>query len=382
MRRLATLLVVALAFGSTACIVERGEVRPDPEVSAAPPPPASDSQSEYQSDYQAEAPPPPPGSEVDDVSVFYTDLSPWGSWTYVAPYGRVWIPAVGYGWRPYYYGRWVLTDWGWTFVSDDPWGWAAYHYGRWNWGLGIGWYWIPGHVWGPAWVSWRFGGGYAAWCPLGPSGVYFGYRHPAWVAVPQQHFTRPIRSVAVPVRATAGVVHATQPLTGVHATPTARSGSFGPPVASIQRAVGQPIARVPATQVVGQPRASGAAPRAQAGPMRSPISPRARTGGDRAAEPGRPAPRPYAPGRSAGEVTPRPYGPSRTGGPVAPRPYGGGGGRGSAGNEARPHAGGGAPAPRGGGAAPAPRGDSAPRAAPAQPAPKAHPQPRAQERDK
>src|ERR1700682_3740115 len=78
-----------------------------------PPPPAYDSSYDTA---QVEAPPPPPaGSEIASEAVFYERLSPYGHWTFVAPYGRVWVPAVGYGWRPYYYGPWVLTGWGLTF---------------------------------------------------------------------------------------------------------------------------------------------------------------------------------------------------------------------------------------------------------------------------
>ncbi|MCY1060360.1 hypothetical protein OV142_35060 [Nannocystis sp. SCPEA4] len=28
--------------------------------------------------------------------------------------------------------------------------------------------WVPGEVWAPAWVDWRWGGGYVAWAPLPP----------------------------------------------------------------------------------------------------------------------------------------------------------------------------------------------------------------------
>ena len=31
----------------------------------------------------------------------------------------------------------------------------------------LGWYWIPGATWSPAWVSWAAGGDYVGWCPLG-----------------------------------------------------------------------------------------------------------------------------------------------------------------------------------------------------------------------
>ena len=286
MRRFILLMTVTLAAAATGCIYGREAVRDDRHVEAAPAPPADTyayppapaPDTGYQS-YQSEAPPPPPaGSEVSSEAVFYERLSPYGYWTFVAPYGRVWVPAVGWGWRPYYYGRWVLTDWGWTFVSDDPWGWAAYHYGRWNWAVGVGWYWIPGNVWAPAWVSWRYGGGFVGWCPLGPPGIAFGYRHPAWVAVTETHFTRPIASVAIPSRRTYGVVTQTRPLTGPNAT-VSRSGSFGPPVASVARATGQQIRPIAAAQAV-RPRStamssprdalSGAAARAHGGrPPRS-----------------------------------------------------------------------------------------------------------------
>jgi hypothetical protein len=241
----------------------------------------------------------------------------------VAPYGQVWVPAVAYGWRPYYYGRWVLTDWGWTFVSDDPWGWAAYHYGTWNFAVGVGWYWIPGTVWGPAWVSWRYGYGYVTWCPMGPRGVYFPYGHPAWVAVPEQHFTRPITTVAVPAARTGGIVTRTQPLTGPHAT-VGRGGAFGPPVASVSRATGQTIRPVAATTVV-RPRTGYARPTPRTG-MVSPVQPRTRAD----AHPGYRGP--YVPRTAPAGVQPAPHAPA-----PAPR---------AAPPAAAPHP---APAPSGGG---------------------------------
>jgi hypothetical protein len=332
MRRLFT-SVALIAVAAAGCITERDTVRGDREIQSAPPPPADPgympSQPAPQS-YQAEAPPPPPaGTDVSSDAVFYERLSPYGSWTFVAPYGHVWVPAVGYGWRPYYYGQWVLTDWGWTFVSDDPWGWAGYHYGRWNWGVGVGWYWIPGTVWGPAWVDWRYGGGYVTWCPLGPPGVAFGYRHPAWVAVPEQHFTRPIAAFAAPRQRTYGFVRQAQPLTGVHAT-VARRGSFGPPVAAVTRATGQPVRPIAATQAV-RPRPTTASP--SPGVMRSPMQPRARVGGsDRAVRPGV---RTYGAPHVAPHPTSAP--PARI--ESAPAPAGGNSG---------PHASPPAPAPSGG----------------------------------
>jgi len=109
---------------------------------------------------------------------FESSLSPYGSWIDDASYGHVWIPSttyVGYDFQPYSSGgHWVLTEYGWTWVSDWDWGWAPFHYGRWAVCGGYGWAWIPGSVWGPAWVSWRTGGGYVGWAPLPPRGVTIG----------------------------------------------------------------------------------------------------------------------------------------------------------------------------------------------------------------
>jgi hypothetical protein len=51
---------------------------------------------------------------------------------------------------------------------DEPFGWATYHYGRWYYDDYYGWIWIPGDVWGPAWVEWRYDDDYIGWAPLSP----------------------------------------------------------------------------------------------------------------------------------------------------------------------------------------------------------------------
>ena len=327
MRRYRSLLILGLAAAATGCIYGREPIRDDRHIDAPPPPPvaeySTDSGSSTYQNYQTEAPPPPAGSDVSSEAVFYERLSPYGYWTFVAPYGRVWVPAVGYGWRPYYYGQWVLTDWGWTFASDDPWGWAAYHYGRWNWAGGVGWYWIPGYVWAPAWVYWRYGGGYVTWCPIGPAGIAFGYRHPAWIAVPERHFTRPISAVALPSQRTSGVVTQARPLAGVHAT-VARSGSFGPPVTTVARATGQQIRPLAVAQAV-RPRPTTVQRGSEVGAMRSPIQARPRTGSyGRFGPAARPGGGPRAiPGGQPGSA-PRSSSPSGGGAPASAAPAGGG----------------------------------------------------------
>ncbi len=110
-----------------------------------------------------------------DVDYFYDSLAPYGEWINLNPWGNVFCPYnQGIDWMPYSDGDWVDSDWGWTFESDAPWAWAGYHYGRWAYDADCGWVWIPGTVWGPAWVAWRFGGGYFGWAPLPPQ-VGFGF---------------------------------------------------------------------------------------------------------------------------------------------------------------------------------------------------------------
>lgn len=111
-----------------------------------------------------------------DYGYFYDVLSPYGAWYQVDPYGWVWTPYdVPAGWRPYTDGQWLSTSYGWTWLSDDPWGWATYHYGRWTWDSYYGWLWVPGNVWAPAWVAWRYGDGWIGWAPLPPEVGWNGY---------------------------------------------------------------------------------------------------------------------------------------------------------------------------------------------------------------
>ena len=83
---------------------------------------------------------------------------------------------------------------GWAWASDESFGWAVYHYGRWGWSPAVGWMWVPGSIWAPAWVSWRYGGGYIGWAPLGPYGIGMGYYgYPSlWCFVGARGFHRPL----------------------------------------------------------------------------------------------------------------------------------------------------------------------------------------------
>ncbi len=102
-------------------------------------------------------------------NVFYNELRPHGRWINDRNYGRIWIPNVGRDFHPYATnGYWVMTDYGNTWVSSFSWGWAPFHYGRWYYDDFYGWAWVPGYEWAPAWVTWRSGGGYYGWAPMGP----------------------------------------------------------------------------------------------------------------------------------------------------------------------------------------------------------------------
>lgn len=104
-----------------------------------------------------------------DINYEYDYLAPYGDWVDMDPYGYVWVPRhMGYRWRPYSDGRWVWTDYGWTWIDNSEWGWIPFHYGRWNMDNDIGWYWVPGTTWGPAWVTWRSNDMYMGWAPLPP----------------------------------------------------------------------------------------------------------------------------------------------------------------------------------------------------------------------
>lgn len=144
------------------------------------------------------------------TQVFYTALSPYGTWMHVDEYGWVWQPTaatVNVHWRPYYdLGHWMYTDAGWYWHSGYSWGWAPFHYGRWSLHSGHGWIWVPGTVWSPSWVSFRYTNNYCGWAPLPPRAYYsattgftyhgsrisigfdFGLSHRHYTFVSRKHF--------------------------------------------------------------------------------------------------------------------------------------------------------------------------------------------------
>ncbi len=119
---------------------------------------------------------PPAQASGEDVAMFYDDLGQMGQWFEYENYGAVWHPSnVGEDWRPYTDGRWVPTNDGYVFESQEPWGWATYHYGNWMPTAGYGWVWVPGRTWYPSTVDWRTSPedapvetSYVGWAPIPP----------------------------------------------------------------------------------------------------------------------------------------------------------------------------------------------------------------------
>jgi len=181
------------------------------------------------------------GVAIHTESDFYEPLGTYGRWEVVGSYGRCWIPGgVEAGWSPYCNGYWQQTDAGWYWASDEPWGWATYHYGRWDLDPQFGWYWVPQTQWAPAWVSWREGGGYIGWCPLGPSGsgvveVDVGGRAPrGFVFVEERRFLEPVSRKTVNVN-----------ITIVNKTVINK----GPDAVIIEKATGRKIQAAPAREL-------------------------------------------------------------------------------------------------------------------------------------
>ena len=111
----------------------------------------------------------PAWNQASMTLTFDNTLSGYGEWIDVSSLGRVWHPWVAPDWRPYTWGRWVYTSYGWTWVAYEPWGYIPHHYGSWAM-TSYGWVWVPGYTYRPAHVTWVRCGGYVGWYPAGPPG--------------------------------------------------------------------------------------------------------------------------------------------------------------------------------------------------------------------
>lgn len=190
---------------------------------------------------------------------FYQKLEPYGAWRETSDYGYVWQPREAEesrNWRPYTDGRWVYTDAGWTWVSEEPFGWATYHYGRWVRLRRVGWVWVPGEEWAPAWVSWRTSKDYVGWAPLPPearfdrrSGIrnwadnYYDIGPDQYAFVPGNEFgSRRIQRSVVPVERNVTIVIETTNVTNITYTNTTIINQ-GPNYEEMRSRTQQPIER-------------------------------------------------------------------------------------------------------------------------------------------
>lgn len=117
----------------------------------------------------------------------------------------------------------------------------------------MGWVWVPGVEWAPAWVSWRVGGGYIGWAPLPPHGVFFA-AHPrdeAFVFIGEAKFGGPIHPGTVVVKDTV-VFKKTTPMGNLRAESRMVAGSTqkvmvnnGPGIERVQKTTGKSFAPVP-----------------------------------------------------------------------------------------------------------------------------------------
>lgn len=111
-------------------------------------------------------------------------LTRYGVWQISHRYGEVWVPSVAVTWRPYTVGRWVWTDDGWYWESSEAFGPVVFHYGRWAYDDDLGWVWIAGDEWAPAWVVWRQSSDYVGWVPAPPREERVVFRDVWWSFVP------------------------------------------------------------------------------------------------------------------------------------------------------------------------------------------------------
>ena len=273
---MAAVTIILAGTSQVACVAG-----PGPMPAEAPPQP--------QQQPQADAPQgggDDQGQDDAKVEDFYEPLANYGTWVDTPQYGRVWQPAddvAGEGFIPYASdGSWGTNEEGdWTYQSryDTEYGWATYHYGRWVEHDDYGWVWLPGTVWAPAWVDWRYGGGYVGWVPLGPPG--YVVNESRWFFVEERYMGGPqVYGFRVAPERLHIAYMASRPIVEVRG----RGRWMAGPPADRMRASGVPIrslrGRAPAR---GYARAAGVAATRSATaagrPPRAPSAPRPRGGG-------------------------------------------------------------------------------------------------------
>jgi hypothetical protein len=131
------------------------------------------------------------------------------------------------------------------------------HYGRWVYADGIGWVWVPGTTWAPAWVAWASGDDWVGWAPLPPDMGWNGgvsvsftnfdiHRVPSrsWCFVDRRDLTSSaLRSRILPVSRNVTILPRVQNFTRFQS----RGGqpvNVGVDVRTIERVSGRPVPRM------------------------------------------------------------------------------------------------------------------------------------------
>jgi len=101
-----------------------------------------------------------------DFDTIIRALAPQGRWEPHPEKRFVFRPAEAArpGWSPYREGRWIYSDYGWTWQGTAPYSWATDHYGHWLKDAG-GWCWVPGIHWLGGCVEWVQSGDHIGWRP-------------------------------------------------------------------------------------------------------------------------------------------------------------------------------------------------------------------------
>ncbi len=231
-----------------------------------------DAEQPYDDEQYGESLEQPVDPAVGSIDNFHSELAPYGSWIQSTEFGLIRVPSrsvVGTSFMPYATGgSWQYTNVGWMFASDWRWGWATFHYGRWYRDTGHGWCWIPGSVWAPAWVDWRYGGGVVGWAPLPPR-----HHRTVWVFASARHMNRR-QSIATSIATRPGTT-GRRHRSGTGSAPVAPTGIRGRDAHQIERAAKiriRPIRSAAAAGRCGGERARGggpSAPLARGGAARS-----------------------------------------------------------------------------------------------------------------
>src|SRR5690606_29878253 len=101
-----------------------------------------------------------------DFDLVIDTLKSQGQWESIGEERYAFRPSsTAPKWAPFREGRWLYTDYGWTWEGRNPGSWATDHFGYWTKKQTAGWVWIPDGQWLPGAVEWLKSGNYIGWRP-------------------------------------------------------------------------------------------------------------------------------------------------------------------------------------------------------------------------